>query len=835
MDQHQSTTCGKYPSSPSHFRESVVNRIAAGEIIIRPANAIKELLENCIDAGATSVKITKADLGILCERFTTSKIRKFDDLSSLRTYGFRGEALASISHIAHLTIATKTRSEGVGWNWQYVCPNPEDCHVGRRYVYNVPQRRKALQSASDEYRKILDVVTSPLRKSLEITYYQFFQKAAPYIYISLEIAPDRVDPNVHPNKKEVHFLDQDEIIERIGDKLNVFLAGSNSSRSYNVQTLLPMAPPDDQVLKSSQADSSQQKNSKSTKILPQKLVRTDHRSRTLQSMLRRPTGTSGDDLTPSESTLRIYPIHRRLYAIVTPAHKLLSPQATLCSTFGSFDRIQLKPPVPVKTLVTLAVESEPSEYLDKIGRIEAVTLTSKAEMLNEYFSFQIDPSSGNWSLFPLLLPEHAPNMEKLPLFLVRAAVDRLPLESMSDEQKQTIEEEKRATETGHLPAMKRYLAPPSDLKDDVKQVTSLPELYKRFYTFTLRNLPPLGFDTAGKDAFQGKPLNEVHMITQKSAKGFRPNIKVRIRRYFLLDHDPLHDENDPVDQKESIWLWRSLLLIPGMRFGSSAKKNVHKVKLPELGEEFRAIERKASKIFSENGYPFQVNKGENFIEYKIPNWGKEWFRLGAMQNRPWRPVKNVEPYESRFYRIEPAIDRLMEFRRNVADLEAMVQDNPAFKDYVVQYWELNDGRRVALRHKYDSKETLFTALLARDEDTPVYFGLLLGDTFTDEGMHLTMRSKNLDALVVKSADEVEKLYSNTQSAPHEVWDTVASHRLVDHNDVIKLLEELVETPQSAPRVDPIRLNAPASHGVERLKTLLRQFKESINGENCDSI
>ncbi|KAI9627195.1 hypothetical protein KEM48_009968 [Puccinia striiformis f. sp. tritici PST-130] len=395
---------------------------------------------------------------------------------------------------------------------------------------------------------------------------------------------------------------------------------------------------------------------------------------------------------------------------------------------------------------------------------------------------------------------------------------------------------------------------------------------KIFYTILLlallyihpsQSTPPLGFDTAGKDAFQGKPLNEVHMITPEICEGIQAKYKGSDKAVFLLDHDPLHDENDPVDQKRinlaleklaadprnEIWLvtardveileetYRHIrnLNFAGHMGAQLSKKNVHKVKLPELGEEFRAIERKASKIFSENGYPFQVNKGKYFIEYKIPNWGKEWFRLGAMQNRPWRPVKNVEPYESRFYRIEPAIDRLMEFRRNVADLEAMVQDNPAFKDYVVQYWELNDGRRVALRHKYDSKETLFTALLARDEDTPVYFGLLLGDTFTDEGMHLTMRSKNLDALVVKSADEVEKLYSNTQSAPHEVWDTVASHRLVDHNDVIKLLEELVETPQSAPRVDPIRLNAPASHGVERLKTLLRQFKESINGENCDSI
>jgi len=145
---------------------------------------------------------------------------------------------------------------------------------------------------------------SPLRKSLEITYLSILPKGSfPFIYISLEIAPDRVDPNVHPNKKEVHFLDQDEIVERICDKLNIFLAGSNSSRSYSVQTILPMATPDDKIPNSSQADSSQHKTSKSTKILPQKLVRTDHRSRTLQSMLRRTTGTSGDDITPSDIRL----------------------------------------------------------------------------------------------------------------------------------------------------------------------------------------------------------------------------------------------------------------------------------------------------------------------------------------------------------------------------------------------------------------------------------------------------------------------------------------------------------------------------------------------------
>lgn len=75
-----------------------------------------------------------------------------------------------------------------------------------------------------------------MRKSLEITYTPILPKGAfAFIYISLEIEPGKVDPNVHPNKKEVHFLNEDEIIERICDELNKLLAGTNSSRSFTVQ------------------------------------------------------------------------------------------------------------------------------------------------------------------------------------------------------------------------------------------------------------------------------------------------------------------------------------------------------------------------------------------------------------------------------------------------------------------------------------------------------------------------------------------------------------------------------------------------------------------------
>ncbi|KAF2473912.1 DNA mismatch repair protein mutL [Lindgomyces ingoldianus] len=404
--------------------QDVVNKIAAGEIIVAPVHALKELVENAVDAGSTALEVVvkdgglkflqitdnghgidKEDLSILCERFTTSKLKAFEDLSSIGTYGFRGEALASISHIAHLSVTTRTKESSCAWRAHYADgklasakpgqsaePKPIAGRPGTQITvedlfYNIPSRRRAFRSASEEYAKILELVgkyavhcsgvsfsckkqgdstigvsvpmsagtvdrirqihgssvaselvnfkaenvrwgfkcqawisnanyiskrttlllfinhraveSATIKKAVEQTYATFLPKGGhPFIYLSLDIDPQRVDVNVHPTKREVHFLNEDEIIAIICDEMCDSLSKVDTSRSFMTQSLLtnpkvPLVTPMKQTIPGTPTtgDTSDRSSTKPTsktatrKPYENNLVRTDASARKITSML----------------------------------------------------------------------------------------------------------------------------------------------------------------------------------------------------------------------------------------------------------------------------------------------------------------------------------------------------------------------------------------------------------------------------------------------------------------------------------------------------------------------------------------------------------------------
>jgi DNA mismatch repair protein MutL len=173
------------PMSIRRLPEHLVNRIAAGEVVERPASALKELVENAIDAGATRVDVrlsaggidlievaddgcgmTAADMALALERHATSKLAN-DDIEGVTTLGFRGEALPSIASVARLTIESRVRGAD-GWmrlvdNGQVEGEGPAALPPGTRIkvealFVKVPARRKFLRSARSEYAACVDVV-----------------------------------------------------------------------------------------------------------------------------------------------------------------------------------------------------------------------------------------------------------------------------------------------------------------------------------------------------------------------------------------------------------------------------------------------------------------------------------------------------------------------------------------------------------------------------------------------------------------------------------------------------------------------------------------------------
>lgn len=345
--------------------KDVVNRIAAGEVIHRPASALKEMLENSLDAGSTSINVLSraggmkllqisdnghgialGDFPRVCERFATSKLREYEDLEQIETFGFRGEALASISHVAHVSITSMTAGAPCAYRATYAdgvivpaksgeAAEPKACAgtqgtqiVVEDMFFNIPMRRAAIKGAGEEYSKILQVVqayaidnagvamsckkagetatelhtltshstldvirlvygaavarelipveaddpslglrirgyvcnanfsqkrltfqlfinkrlveSTHLRRAIEEVYASYLPKHThPFVYVSLRLPPNALDVNVHPTKREVHFLHQEEVVGAVQSALRDVLLGSNTSRTYFTQAVLP--------------------------------------------------------------------------------------------------------------------------------------------------------------------------------------------------------------------------------------------------------------------------------------------------------------------------------------------------------------------------------------------------------------------------------------------------------------------------------------------------------------------------------------------------------------------------------------------------------------------
>ena len=163
--------------------DGIANQIAAGEVVGRPASVVKELMENAVDAGSTSVTVnyreggrasiqvvdngcgmSQTDARLAFERHATSKIREASDLYRLRSFGFRGEALPSIASVAEVELRTRTPQDELGTQvtihgGRFVSQEPVQTPQGTQFMvrnlfYNTPARRRFLKEPSVEARHI---------------------------------------------------------------------------------------------------------------------------------------------------------------------------------------------------------------------------------------------------------------------------------------------------------------------------------------------------------------------------------------------------------------------------------------------------------------------------------------------------------------------------------------------------------------------------------------------------------------------------------------------------------------------------------------------------------
>jgi len=222
--------------------DNIANQIAAGEVIQRPGSAVKEMLENAIDAGATQIHLIIKDAGkeliqvndngkgmspvdarVCFERHATSKIKSIDDLFAIRTMGFRGEALASIAAVAQVELKTRTVNDEIGTcilidNSTVRSQEPCQTAIGsslavKNLFFNVPARRNFLKSTAVETRHIVD---------------EFIRVAMSYPEIGFQFTN---------NNRDIFNLEKGKLKQRI-----IALLGNNVSSK-----LVPVEEPTDFV------------------------------------------------------------------------------------------------------------------------------------------------------------------------------------------------------------------------------------------------------------------------------------------------------------------------------------------------------------------------------------------------------------------------------------------------------------------------------------------------------------------------------------------------------------------------------------------------------------
>lgn len=200
--------------------ENIANQIAAGEVIQRPASAVKELLENAVDAGATEIKLVAADAGksliqvidngkgmsetdarMCFERHATSKIKQIDDLFAIRTMGFRGEALASIAAVSCVTLKTKRAEDELGTcieiensivQKQELCTCATGTNIAMKNLFfNIPARRNFLKSNSVELRHIIEEFLH-VALAFPPIFFSFTHNAQPVFYLEAGSLKQRI-------------------------------------------------------------------------------------------------------------------------------------------------------------------------------------------------------------------------------------------------------------------------------------------------------------------------------------------------------------------------------------------------------------------------------------------------------------------------------------------------------------------------------------------------------------------------------------------------------------------------------------------------------------------